>query len=141
MTNHRTTLTTFLRTDLYRIEAALEDAVWSDTVATRLREHIERLAGVLMLLTDASPDSEAPTNADSAIELLQEMTEALVEALATTADSRLDAVVLDYHDRNLTVLAHLYDYARLSAMLVEWSSTLPTADTVDTWFDALDDSP
>lgn len=139
MTDHRATLTAFLRTDLYRIEAALEDAAWSDAVATRLREHVQRLTAVLTLLTNTAPDRASPTDTDSAIEIVQALTDALVDSIATASDSRLDAVVLDPHDRNLTVLAHLYDYTRLSAMLVEWSSTLPTAGTVDAWFDALDD--
>ena len=141
MTDHRAILSTFLRTDLYRIEAALEDAVWNDAIAARLNDHVQRLAAVLALLTDNPHTVKSLTDTDSTIEILDDVTDALLSAIAAAPDSRLDAPVLDRHDRNLTVLAHLYDYTRLSAMLVEWCTALPTTSTVDDWFNALDDTP
>ncbi len=140
MTDHRTTLTTFLRTDLYRLEAALSETVWSNAVATRLAEHLQRLVAVIVLLTNETPTVPPVDHPDTALETLQDCTNELLRALTTISEERLHAPVLDRHDRNLTVLGHLYDYTRLSAMLVEWTTTLPPSDSVDDWFGTLDDS-
>lgn len=137
MTPHAQSLATFLQTDLYRLETALEEQVWTEDIATRLNDHLHRLTQLLALVTNIPPDKgSAPNSIEDAFDTLHSLTEALLESVASLPETCLNAMVLDPYERNLTLLAHLYDYARLSAMLVEWSHHLTPAPTLDDWFEA-----
>jgi len=140
MTNHAHILATFLQTDLYRIEAALEDRLWTEDVSTRIREHVARLRQIIALVT-IPPTSALPPldTVENTLDTLHTFTDELLNAIATLPIHRLDALVLDAHERQLTLLAHLYDYTRLSAMLVEWSRHLAPPPTINQWFQVPED--
>jgi hypothetical protein len=136
MTTHAQILSTFLRTDLYRLDAALEEQVWTEAIATRLTDHLHRLAQVVALVVSHSPTTlPPPDSVESALDRLHTLTDEILTIVAELPESTLHATVLDPHERNLPLLAHLYDYARLSAMLVEWSQHLPPSQNLDNWFD------
>lgn len=139
MTNHPQTLATFLKTDLYRLETALEEPSWNAEIATRLRDHLHRLNQLLLLITPAAPPIAPPDTMEAALNSLDTLTTTLLATISTLSEAQLNTPVLDIHERNLTLLAHLYDYARLSAMLVEWSRHLPPAATVEDWFQSVEE--
>jgi hypothetical protein len=135
MTDHAHTLATFLQTDLYRLEAALEAQAWTDTTRSRLTDHLQRLKQVVALVTGHPTPTIPPLSSmEDALETLHSLTDNVRTTIAALPPHRLDALVLDPYERNLTLLAHLYDYARLSAMLVEWSQHLTPPPTLDAWF-------
>jgi hypothetical protein len=136
MTNHAQILSAFLRTDLYRLDAALEEQSWTEVIRARLTDHVHRLNQLLALLAHHPPPPlPALDTVESALDTLHTFTEELVTAVEELTNTTLYATVLDPHERNLPLLAHLYDYARLSAMLVEWSHHLPPTQSLDDWFD------
>lgn len=140
MTDHAKTLATFLQTDLYRLDTALEAHVWTEDIATRLKDHLHRLTQLLALITTFPPDKDAaPNSIEDALNILRTRTDSLLTSVESLPEIRLNAIVLDPYERHLTLLAHLYDYARLSAMLVEWSYHLASAPTLDDWFGELDE--
>ncbi len=137
MTDHRRTVAMFLRTDLFRLEAAAEGRAWTDEVAARLAHHL-RYAALLegVYLQGRHPTEEAlqaqveaiaPTTWEAALAAAQARMEAIVGAMEAASDARLHAPVLDRHERGLTVLGHLYDFCRASATVVEWVRGLPAA--------------
>jgi hypothetical protein len=135
---HTEALTAFLTTDLYRLDAALEEQTWSGEASTRLSDHLHRLAQLVALARGApSTGPDEVHSIDAALEALHSLTHTLLDTVAVLPETRLSATVLDPHERGLSLLAHLYDYARLSAALVEWSRCLPPPPSVDDWF--LDD--
>lgn len=140
MTPHAQTLATFLQTDLYRLDTALEEQSWTEHIATRPLDHIYRLTQLIALVTDRPPLPLPPLNSvEDTLETFHALTETLLISVASLSETRLHAIVLDPYERNLTLLAHLYDYARLSAMLVEWSHHLPPVPTLDDWFGAMEE--
>jgi hypothetical protein len=136
MTDHAATLATFLRTDLYRLQTTLDEQMWEGAVATRLKEHLHRVAHLLALVTQA-PAAPLPSldTLDEALDTLETLTTELLTAITALTPQALDAPVLDAHERGLTLIGHLYDYARLSATLVEWSAHLPPAPTLEDWWE------
>jgi hypothetical protein len=130
----------FLRTDLHRLEAALDGRVWRREVAERLTHHLRFAAQVrAVYLQGLHPRDEglrvvlegiAPGSMDEALDALSEGTERLIEAVEQADDARLHAPVLDPHERGLTVLGHLYDFCRANAMLVEWANGLPEEEAI-----------
>lgn len=124
-----------MRTDLHRLEAALDGRVWRAAVAERLTHHLRFAAQVrAVYLQGLHPRDEglravldgiAPESMDEALDALGEGTEQLIEAIEQAEEARLHAPVLDPHERGLTVLGHLYDFCRANAMLVEWANGLP----------------
>lgn len=136
MTIHSHILSTFLQTDLYRLEAALEEQRWDDPIATRLTDHLHRLSQIIALVLNRPARSLPPLDSvQSGVDVLHSLTEELFTAVEDLSDTTLRATVLDPYERQLPLLAHLYDYARLSAMLVEWSQHLPATRTLEDWFD------
>ncbi len=137
-TDHRRALGMFLRTDLHRLEAALDGRAWRQEVAERLTHHLRFAAQVrAVYLQGLHPRDEglravldgiAPGSMDEALDALGDGTEQLIEAIEQADDARLHAPVLDPHERGLTVLGHLYDFCRANAMLVEWANGLSKAD-------------
>ena len=137
-TDHRRALGMFLRTDLHRLEAALDGQAWRAEVAERLTHHLRFAAQVRAVYLDglhprdeglrAVLDGIAPGSMDEALDALGDGTEKLIEAVEQADDARLHAPVLDPHERGLTVLGHLYDFCRANAMLVEWANGLSKAD-------------
>ncbi|MDQ4076857.1 MAG: hypothetical protein M3220_11510 [Chloroflexota bacterium] len=135
MTDHRHTIASFLRTDRFRMEAALEEKVWSKEVAERLTQHLRYAAQLQAVYLEGLHPKDpalqtkvtaiAPESLEEAVTLLAEQTESLVAALQQADDRRLHALVLDPHERELTVLGHFYDFSRSNAMLVEWARGLP----------------
>jgi hypothetical protein len=134
MTDHRHTLSSFLRTDWLRLEAALEEKTWTEPVAARLTDHLRygRLVQGVYLERLHPHDVKlreqvaaiAPGTLEEALAIARERTHELIAAIQLARDSLLDAPVPDPHDRGFTVLGHLYDYARANAMLVEWARTV-----------------
>jgi hypothetical protein len=130
-TDHRYTISTFLRTDRYRIEAALDELEWSAETAERVTHHLRYCVLVReVYLRGRAPNDPAidamlqeidPRTTEEALDLAGDLTDRMIDAIQHTGDNRLDAAVLDPHQRNLTVLGHLYDYCRANAMLVEWA--------------------
>lgn len=135
MTDHRQTIAAFLTTDLLRLEAALEEQPWSEGVAQRLTGHLHRLEQLLTLMHAATVPAPSLDSTASALLYLMDSTHALIKTLLSLPDGTLNARVLDPHRRDLTLLGHLYDYTRLSAMLVEWSQHLAPPATLNDWFD------
>lgn len=135
MDEHRHALCLFLRTDQHRLEAALVDARWGPTLATRLSDHLRfttqvravYLEGIHPL--DPALQTELAalslTGIDDTLAKLEAGYAALRAAIQGASDARLQAPVLDPHERGLSVLGHLYDLCRVSAMLVEWARHLP----------------
>ena len=135
MTDHRHTLASFLRTDSYRLDSALEGRAWSRPAQERFTDHLrymaqlqavylERLAPRDPVLLRRLARLEA-TSVEEALRHLEEQTGTLIAAIQEAPDSLLDAHVLDPHERGLSVLGHLYDFCRANAMLVEWARGLP----------------
>ncbi|MBA3533796.1 MAG: hypothetical protein H0T73_17910 [Ardenticatenales bacterium] len=147
MTDHRHTLGHFLQTDLHRLEAALEERAWTTLVAERLTHHLRFAAQVqAVYLEGAHPqdtallarlEALAPQSIKEAIDQIKEGSHALSAAIQASSDDRLDASVLDSHERGLTVLGYLYDFCRANAMLVEWARALPGQaqedDSLEDW--------
>lgn len=129
-TNHKHTLLTFLRTDQFRLEAALEEITWTEKVAQRVTDHLRFAAQVQAVYLEgrhphdaalqATLAAIAPRDAAAAAALLAARSAALSEGVQRAPSTHLDAAVLDPHERGLTVLGHLYDFCRASAQLVGW---------------------
>jgi hypothetical protein len=130
-TDHRHTIATFLRTDRYRLEAALDELEWNPGTAARISHHLRYSVLVReVYLGNRQPgeaavetkmQSIAPQSMEEALALIEKATDIMIDALQSLDDDRLHAAVLDPHERNLTLLGHLYDYCRANAMLVEWA--------------------
>jgi hypothetical protein len=130
-TDHRYTIASFLRTDRYRLEAALDELEWSPATAERIVHHLRYSVLVREVYLGGRQPREAaldemlqeidPRSMEEALDLVGEVTDRMIEAMESVAGNQLHAPVLDPHQRNLTVLGHLYDYCRANAMLVEWA--------------------
>lgn len=138
MTHHHT-LRFFLQTDLYRLEASLDDGSWSAPIAERLTDHLRFAAQLRAVFLEGihphdsalqrALDAIAPQDMEQALDALHEQTGALIDAIENLSERRLNALVLDPHERGFTVLGHLYDFCRANAMLVEWAKGLSSNTT------------
>lgn len=130
----RHALQTFLRTDLHRLEAALEERVWTPALAERLTHHLRFAAQLQAAYLEGGQADEqplaalAPQNVDEVITLVEARIEALVAAIEAAPDARLHAPVLDAHERGLTVAGHLYDFCRATALLIGWLEGLAVGE-------------
>lgn len=132
--NNYHTLRFFLQTDLYRLEASLDECAWTPQIAERLTDHLRFMAQLRsVFLEGIDPrdpalrprlDAIAPQDMEQALDALHEQISALLEAIQNATQEHLHALVLDPHERGFTVLGHLYDFSRASAMLVEWAKGL-----------------
>ncbi|MGB0386492.1 MAG: hypothetical protein ACPGWR_16915 [Ardenticatenaceae bacterium] len=132
--DHRHTLQFFLQTDHYRLEAALDEYPWTPEVAERLTDHLRFAAQLQAVFLEgvhphdtglqAALEAVSPQSMDDALEQLYTRTEGLIKAIEQATDARLNAPVLDRHERGFCVLGHLYEFSRANAMLVEWARNL-----------------
>lgn len=131
---HQHTLRFFLQTDLYRLEASLDESIWTAPIAERLTDHLRFTAQLRAVFLEGLPPHDAalqrrleaiaPQDMEQALDTLHEQTEALIDAIEQVSQAHLNALVLDPHERGFTVLGHLYDFCRANAMLVEWAKGL-----------------
>ncbi len=128
-TDHRHTLSAFLRTDLFRLEAALEGRVWGEALAEPIADHLRFALQVqAVYLEGVHPRDEglqaalaapAPARGGRGTVRARRAHGGADQAIQGVPEARLHAPVLDAYERGLTVLGHLYDFCRANAVLVE----------------------